>query len=81
LPGFLKPSFIKKKIIKERLQHIFCIYRKTVFCGFFYCVGGTKHQPVKASFVEVGQVIAYMQLISFLAPDMASKNDTRYGIE
>jgi len=73
LPGFLKPSFIKK-LIKERLQHSFCIYRKTVFSGFFCCVGGIKHQPVEASFIEVAQVIEHMSLICFLTADMASNN-------
>ena len=30
---------------------------------------------------EVWQVIACIKFVSFLTPDMASKNDARYGIE
>ena len=30
---------------------------------------------------EVGQVIAGYNFVSFLTPDMASKNDARHGIE
>jgi len=34
----------------------------------------------EGSFAEVGQVIAGTMFVSFLTPDMASKNDARYGI-
>ena len=34
----------------------------------------------EGSFAEVGQLITYTKFVSFLTPDMASKNDARHGI-
>ena len=42
-----------------------------------YVSGGT-NEALKAG---VGQVITSMKFVSFLTPDMASKNDARHGIE
>jgi len=38
------------------------------------------HSVLEASFAEVGQLIAGINFVSFLTPDMASKNDARHGI-
>ena len=35
----------------------------------------------EGSFAEVGQLITYTKFVSFLTPDMASKNDARHGID
>ena len=38
-------------------------------------------RTIEGSFAEVGQLIADIKLVSFLTPDMASKNDARHGID
>ena len=35
----------------------------------------------EGSFAEVGQLFTGIKFVSFLTPDMASKNDTRHGID
>jgi len=45
-----------------------------------FCSGSSSSQLIEASFADVGQVIAGINFVSFLTPDMASKNDARHGI-
>ena len=40
----------------------------------------TRLLPTEGLIAEVGQLIARIKFCSFLAPDMASKNDARHGI-
>jgi len=42
--------------------------------------GNHRRYLLEGLFAEVGQVIACMKSVSFLTPDMASKNDAIYGI-